>query len=250
MDARKIIILGALSAIAEATGRLYAKDGAELVLVGRNADRLARLAEDLTARGAHRCETRVMDLAEVDDPAATIDEMIASTGGAVDIVFVFYGLLGNQKEEERDLRAARRAIRTNFSSAAEWCLAAANRLEEQKRGVLVAVSSVAGDRGRQSNYIYGAAKAGLSTLMEGIAHRLAPSGAHAVLVKLGFVDTPMTAHIEKKGLLWAKPDTVARRLMTIADRPAAPVVYVPGFWRWIMAIIRNIPAPIFHKTKL
>ena len=250
MNGRKVIILGALSAIAEETARLYARDGFDLVLAARNAEHLRRLADDLLARGAGRCETRALDLASLDDPAAAFDEMVAALGGDVDVVFVFYGVLGHQKVEERDFMAARQSIRVNFASAAEWCLSAANRLEMQKHGVLVAISSVAGDRGRQSNYVYGAAKAGLSTLVEGIAHRLAPTGARAVLVKLGFVDTPMTAHIEKKGLLWAKPRDVARRLVALAEKPSGQTAYVPAFWRLIMAVVRNVPNSIFHKTKL
>lgn len=247
---QKIIILGALSAIAEATARRYANNGAQLVLVARNGERLTDLAQDMKARGAARCDTHVMDLAQVPDPAAAFEEMMVSLGGHVDAVFIFYGLLGDQRHDEHNLAAAARTLRVNFSSAAEWCLACANQLERQKKGVLVAVSSVAGDRGRQSNYIYGAAKAGLSVLVEGIAHRLAPKGAHAVVAKLGFVDTPMTAHIRKKGLLWAKPDDVAEKLIAIADKPDTPVVYVPGFWRLIMTIICNVPSRIFHKTKL
>lgn len=247
---KKIIILGALSGIAEATARLYAADGAQFVLVARNAERLEQLAGDLKVRGAARCETRAMDLAEVTDATTSLDGMAAALDGPVDAVFVFYGLLGNQRHEEQDIAAAALNIRVNFSSAAQWCLAAANLLERQKAGVLVAISSVAGDRGRQSNYIYGAAKAGLSVLVEGIAHRLAPTGAHAVVAKLGFVDTPMTAHIHRKGLLWAKPATVAEKLVAIEQKPATPVVYIPGFWRFIMTIVCHVPAQIFHKTKL
>ncbi len=247
---QKIIILGALSAIAEATARRYASNGAQLVLVARNADRLEQLAQDMKARGAARCDTRTLDLAQETDTTAAFGDMMVALGGQVDAVFVFYGLLGDQRHEEHDIVAAARTLRVNFSSAAEWCLAIANQLEQQKKGVLVAVSSVAGDRGRQSNYIYGAAKAGLTVLVEGIAHRLAPKGAHAVVAKLGFVDTPMTAHIRKKGLLWAKPADVAEKLVAIAQKPDMPVVYVPGFWRLIMAIVCNVPARIFHKTKL
>lgn len=247
---QKIIILGALSGIAEATARQYAAQGAQLLLVARHANRLEQLVQDIKSRGATACHMMAMDLAEVPDVTVAFDEMIAVLGGHVDAVFIFYGLLGNQRHDERDIAAAARNIRVNFSSAAEWCLVTANQLEQQKQGVLVAVSSVAGDRGRQSNYIYGAAKAGLSTLVEGIAHRLAPTGAHAVVAKLGFVDTPMTAHISKKGFLWAKPASVAEQLVAIAAKPDMPVVYVPGFWRLIMAIIRNVPARIFHKTKL
>jgi NAD(P)-dependent dehydrogenase (short-subunit alcohol dehydrogenase family) len=129
-------------------------------------------------------------------------------------------------------------------------MASAAILERQKKGVLLVIGSVAGDRGRQSNYVYGSSKAALGVLVEGIAHRLAPTGARAVVVRLGFVDTPMTAHLDKGGPLWATPSDVARTLKKIIERPSAPVVYVPWFLRPIMAIIRNVPASIFHRTKL
>jgi short-subunit dehydrogenase len=130
-----------------------------------------------------------------------------------------------------------------------WCLAVANQLEFARCGTLVVIGSVAGDRGRQSNYIYGATKAGLGILVEGIAHRLAGSGATAVLVKPGFVDTAMTAHIEKKGALWSSPQKVAAQIRKAAAG-SRPVTYVPGYWRLIMSVIRSVPSVIFHRTKL
>jgi short-subunit dehydrogenase len=245
----KVIILGALSAIAEATARIYAARGDELVLVARSADRLQSLKADLSVRGARLCEVRALDLS-TGSSAVDFPEYVGALGGSVDAVFLFYGVLGDARTEERDIDLAQEHLRVNFSSAAGWCLAAANQLEKQERGVLIVASSVAGDRGRQSNYIYGAAKAGLTVLVQGIAHRLAASGARAVAVKLGFVDSPMTAHIARKGALWAKPAHVAEKLVRIADRRGAPVVYVPSFWRAIMFVVRSVPAPIFHKTKL
>jgi decaprenylphospho-beta-D-erythro-pentofuranosid-2-ulose 2-reductase len=247
---RRVVILGALSAMAEALARLCAARGDALVLAARNPERLDRLRQDLVARGAAACETRALDLAETDDVGAAFGDMVAALGGRADAVFLFYGVLGDQRAEERDLAAARRSIRVNFASAAEWCLAAAALLERQGAGALVVAGSVAGDRGRQSNYVYGASKAGLAVLVEGIAHRLAPTGARAAIARLGFVDTPMTAHVEKKGLLWAEPEGVARRLLRIADGRGGPSVYVPWFWRWIMLIIRNVPAAILHRTRL
>ncbi len=176
--------------------------------------------------------------------------MAAALNGKIDAILLFYGFLGEQTQAERSIEDLRKIIDVNFSSAAAWCVAAAGLLEKQDHGVLIAASSVAGDRGRKSNYIYGAAKAGLTVLVEGIAHRLARTKARAVAVKLGFVDTPMTAHITKGGPLWAKPSDVARRLKQIAEHPDKPIVYVPAFWRPIMFVIRNIPTAIFHRTNL
>ncbi len=247
---RGVIILGATSAMAEATARLYAAEGARLLLVGRRADRLAEVAADLAARGAASAEVAVNDLAHPHDAKAELAGMAARLGPVTDIL-LFYGVLGEQARAEADLAHARDVLQVNFASAAEWCLAAADLLEAQKQGALVVVGSVAGDRGRQSNYVYGASKAGLAVLVQGLAHRLALRGgrARAVLVKPGFVDTPMTGHLPKGGPLWAKPDAVAKVVRAAADKGGA-VVYAPWFWRFILLVIRLLPEPIFHKSKL
>ncbi len=246
--AQHVIILGATSAIGEATARLYADEGARFALAGRGEERLAQLAADLLVRGAACCHTYAMDLSEERDASGVLARM-AETLGRVDLVFLFYGYLGDQRGAEHDLRQAQQILRVNFTSAAEWCLAAASLLERQDSGTMIAISSVAGDRGRRSNYIYGAAKAGLSVLVEGIAHRLARTPARAVVVKLGFVDTPMTRHIPKIGPLWSKPNGVAR-LIKAAAKGKWPVVYIPWFWRPIMWIIRALPAAVIYRTKL
>ena len=174
--------------------------------------------------------------------------MAAAIGG-LDAVLMFYGTLGDNARAEKDQSEARQILQTNFMSAAEWSLAAADLIESQNHGSLVVVGSVAGDRGRQSNYIYGAAKGGIGLLVQGLAHRLARVGGRAVVIKPGFVDTPMTAGLDKQGPLWAQPDAVAK-IIKKAATGSSPVVYAPGFWRWIMLAIRAVPAPVFHKTKL
>ena len=248
MSAEKVIILGAASAMAEALARIYAAEGASLVLVGRRPERLEEMAADLCVRGA-TVEIAPADLDQADGAA---ERLSAWSGGApIAAVHLFYGVLTDQTRAEADLGYAQATLTTNFTSAALWSLAAANLLEAQRRGVLVVVGSVAGDRGRQSNYVYGAAKAGLGALVQGIAHRLALRGgaAHAGLVKPGFVDTPMTDHLPKGGPLWASPEAVARRIRKAADGKA-PVVYAPAFWQLIMLVIRLLPAPIFHRRPL
>ena len=249
----RIIALGALSAIGEATLRLYAQEGARLVLVGRgNAkpgdERLKALALDLEARGAKSAVVWPLELVGCADPRAELARMAGAIGG-LDSVLLFYGALGDHALAETDMAEARRILATNFTSAAEWSMAAADLIEAQNHGSLVVIGSVAGDRGRQSNYIYGAAKGGLALLVQGLAHRLARCGGRAVVIKPGFVDTPMTAGLAKGGPLWAKPDAVARIIKKAAAN-GSPVVYAPGFWRWIMLAIRATPSPVFHKTKL
>jgi short-subunit dehydrogenase len=244
---KRIAVLGAASAIAEAAARLWAADGARLALVGRNADRLEAIASDLRARGAAAAEILVADCASANAVAA-FDEIAERLGG-LDVVLLAYGLLGEQSELERDPAAAAGLLNTNFVSAAGWCLAAADRFERQRSGALLVIGSVAGDRGRASNYIYGASKAGLGVLVQGLAHRLAKSGARAVLIKPGFVDTPMTAHIGRKGPLWAQPEVVGQAIVKAADK-GGPIAYAPFYWRGIMAVIRGVPSPIFHRTGL
>jgi decaprenylphospho-beta-D-erythro-pentofuranosid-2-ulose 2-reductase len=246
-ELRRVLILGATSAIAEAAARIWAAQRARLLLIGRGASKLEAIAADLKVRGASEVIPIALDCAAA-DPAVEMKRFVEILG-APDVVLLAYGVLGNQRQLESDPAAMADLLRTNFNSAASWCLEVATVLERRRAGALVVIGSVAGDRGRQSNYIYGASKAGLAVLVEGIAHRLAPSGARAVLVKPGFVDTPMTAAIRPKGLLWAKPEAIGAKIVKVADR-GGPVVYAPAFWRAIMSVIRNVPSGIFHKTKL
>jgi decaprenylphospho-beta-D-erythro-pentofuranosid-2-ulose 2-reductase len=238
----RIVALGALSDIAAATLRRYAGAGVDMILFARDETRLERLADDLRVRGA-AVRTVAGDLADPDAPAA-LEGL-----GEVDLFLLAYGVLGDQRALERDLRAAHALIEVNFASAALWCLAAANVLERQGRGTLAVIGSVAGDRGRQSNYLYGATKAGLATLVEGLDHRLSRRGARALLVKPGFVDTAMTAHLGAKGPLWASADRVGAIIQRSVARGRA-VTYAPGFWRYIMTVIGLLPRPIFHRTQL
>jgi short-subunit dehydrogenase len=246
---RKVIILGALSAIAIATARIYAAEGASLMLVARNEARLKGLADDLRARGAVRVDMAVMDL---EAASAAADSQLAAwsrTLGGIDHVLVIYGYLGSQEKASADLVELDRILSSNFTTAVRWCEAAARILRAQKHGSIVGVSSVAGDRGRQSNYAYGAAKGGFALYLQGLAHSLAKSGVRAVAVKPGFVDTPMTDGMNKSGALWAKPAQIGRAIRRAADK-GGPIQYAPPLWRMIMLVIRSVPAFVFHKTKL
>ncbi|HET6160020.1 MAG TPA: SDR family NAD(P)-dependent oxidoreductase [Dongiaceae bacterium] len=246
MTTRTALILGGTSAIAEAVARLFAAEGMRLLLVGRSAGRLQAIASDLTARGASSVEIETVDLVAETAIHAVFDRLVAKLGGRVDYALICHGYLGDQPLAERDQVEAGRILSANFSSAALWALTAAGHLRRQGHGSLVVLGSVAGDRGRRANFVYGAAKAGIATLCEGIAHEFAATGPKAVIVKIGPTDTPMTDGFDKRGVLWSKPEKVASIIRRAADGKS-PVVYAPGFWRWIMMIIKAIPAPIFNR---
>lgn len=244
----KIVVLGATSEIAEAACCHLARDKASFLLVARDADRLKAVSHNLKILGAATVLTATADLATA-DPAASLQQWTQQLDG-VDAVILAYGQLGDQALLAQDLTAARALIDVNYSSAAGWCLASANMLEAQNEGILLVIGSVAGDRGRQSNYIYGSTKSALATLVAGIAHRLAPTKAHALLIKPGQVASAMTAHMDQSGPLWSTPKIVGQCIANSIRRPKSGVIYTPSYWKWIMLIIRSVPSIIFHRTKL
>ncbi len=239
-----VLIIGATSGIAQATARLYASEGATLVLAGRQKGRLEQIATDLRLRGAASATSIVADFL-TPDPRAAWQELWTGHG-PFDHVLIAYGVLGDNELAEHEPNAAQEILAVNFTSAAAWCLLIADDIERRGSGSLVVLGSVAGDRGRRSNYIYGAAKAGLAALIQGISHRFADKGPRAVIVKPGPTDTPMTASMKKGGPLWATAEQVAKIVRRAADT-GGPVQYAPARWRWIMLIIGAIPARIFNK---
>lgn len=248
---RHVAILGATSAIAEETARLLAADGANLALVARSSERLAAIAADLRIRGAGAVVTRLCDLVETPPSEAFFNDLAGELGG-LDVVLIAHGVLGDQSAAEHAPDEAVRLIDANFVSAAGWALAAAQVLERTSgsQGVVAAIGSVAGDRGRASNFVYGAAKGGLGILMQGMAHKAAlRGGPRAVIFKLGFVDTPMTASLPKGGPLWATPDAVARVIVKGLSGDSA-IVYGPWFWRYILLVIRFLPERVFSRINL
>lgn len=227
--------------------RVYAARGADLGLLGSSADRLADLSADLCVRGAGKIKALAIDLSEPPSYEAVIGEFAGEMGG-IDVLILAYGKLGDQARARGDLQHAAEILTTNFTSAALWLLAAAKCMNGE--GTIAVFSSVAGDRGRRSNYVYGSAKGGLAVLAQGMAHELAGNGPRIIIVKPGFVITPMTEGMRRSGPLWTGAQRAARIVVNAIDRKRGPVVYVPGFWRWIMLIIRLVPAPIFHRTRL
>lgn len=244
----KIVILGATSAIATAVARIYAARGESLFLVARDQTKLQALICDLEVRGVKTLASAVADLGDSSHHANLLDAAEAALGG-LDVVLIAYGSLPDQKECEGSVEKTLAEINTNGLSVISICTLIANRFEARKAGAIAVIGSVAGDRGRQSNYVYGAAKGMVSTFLEGLRNRLAKANVAVITIKPGFVDTPMTAHIAKEGPLWATPKRVAEIIVRSIDRRDA-IVYAPSFWRIIMLIIRHIPETVFKRLPL
>ncbi|MGZ5046518.1 MAG: SDR family oxidoreductase [Usitatibacter sp.] len=247
MTIERVVVFGATSAIAQAVARRLAARGARLHLVGRDAAKLEAVRADLAARGSPSATASVADLDLLDRHHALLDEA-ESALGSIDAALIAQGTLPDQRACEADFALAARALHTNFTSPASLASELANRFEARGAGTIVAISSVAGDRGRASNYVYGTAKAALSTFLEGLHARLHAKGVRVVTVKPGFVDTPMTAGFTK-GALWATPDQVAAGIVKAMDRGTREA-YLPWFWGPIMFVIRHLPARIFLRLKI
>jgi len=247
VSGKKILIVGATSAIAEATARLWAARGDALYLLARNRERAQAIADDLKLRGATDAQAGALDVADFSAHAGAIDRAIASLGG-LDIALFAHGTLPDQARCDADTDYALREFAVNATAT----IALANRIvrvfEAQGFGALAAISSVAGDRGRASNHLYGAAKAAVGAYLSGLRQRLNPRGIDVATIKPGFVDTPMTAAF-KKSALWAKPERIAHGIVRAIDKRRS-VVYLPWFWRPIMAVIRAIPEFLFRRIKL
>lgn len=240
-----VLILGATSDIARAIARHYAEAGRPLLLAARNPARLAGDAADLTLRHGVPVGTFAFDILDTDAHEAFLDSLPALPRTVVCVV----GLLGSQPDSERDFAAADLVLRTNLSGPVGILGAVANRMEVRGSGTIVGISSVAGDRGRASNYVYGAAKAGFTAFLSGLRNRLARKGVHVVTVKPGFVRTRMTEGMKLPGPLTAEADEVAKAVLA-AEARGRDIVYVRPAWRAVMAVIRALPEGIFKKTSL
>lgn len=244
-----VLIIGATSAIATATARLYAqKYKANFFLVARDEARLTELKDDLAVRGATAITTKVTDLANDADYPLWIEEAFTAFKH-IDVTLIAHGVLSNQKECEQDVLKMQQTMHINGFSALSMLTELGNRYERQGQGTIAFISSVAGDRGRSSNYVYGASKAVVTTFLQGLRVRLAKVGVHVLTIKPGFVDTPMTAEFDKSGPLWAKPEDIAAGIEKAIVK-GKNEVYLPFFWRYIMLIILHIPNIIFNKLSL
>lgn len=238
--AKRVLILGASSAIAADIARLYASEGARLHLIGRSEEKLAALAHELGDATSLRAGA---DFTDMDGIGAWIEEGISLLGG-LDVALIAHGLIGDQRLSEREHAEAQRIIVTNFTSAVAMLIPLANHFEAQGSGHIAVLSSVAGDRGRPRNYSYGASKGALTLYLQGVRSRLWPKvGVHTL--KLGPVDTPMTVE-HPKNPLFADSPAVAQQVVRAIER-GTPEAYVPWFWRPIMFVVRNCPEPVYQR---
>ena len=242
---KKILIIGATSAIAEHCARIWATRGDQLYLVARNQDKLEIMQKDLTVRGAAKIGIYAMDVNDYGSHTKMLN-MVQKALNGFDTVLIAHGTLSNQKSCELDVDIALQEINTNALSTIALLTHIANHFQGKKNGTIAVISSVAGDRGRASNYVYGSAKAMVTTFTSGLRQRLYKYNVAVVIIKPGFVDTPMTSEF-KKGLLWVKPDYVAKKTVEAIDKKKDEI-YVPIFWCGIMALIKLLPEKIFKGS--
>jgi len=243
---KKVLIIGATSAIAEHCARIWSARGDELYLVARNEAHLQTIAADLKVRGASGVSINCVDLNEIGRHVELLDAAENAMGG-VDVVLIAHGTLSNQASCELSVEETLAEIQTNALSTVSLLTTIANRFEAKREGTICVISSVAGDRGRASNYVYGSAKAMITAFTSGMRQRLHKSNVAVVTIKPGFVDTPMTAEFNK-GLLWAKPNSVSKEIVKAIDVKKAEI-YAPAYWLVIMKVISIIPQSIFKRMK-
>jgi short-subunit dehydrogenase len=243
---KPVLILGAKSDMAKATAEFYAKNGWNLSLAGRNV-----IAELSTFSGRlkddYGCEINLYDLDVLDFQSHS--EFYKSLPQKPDGIICFIGLLGDQKKSEIEFSETKIVIDSNFTGIVSILNIFANYFEEKEAGFIVAVSSVAGDRGRKSNYTYGSAKAALNAYLSGLRNRLASKNVHVMTVKPGFVATKMTKNLDLPGLITVNPNYVGKKIFKMQQR-RADQIYIPGYWYFIMTFIKLIPERIFKKINI
>jgi decaprenylphospho-beta-D-erythro-pentofuranosid-2-ulose 2-reductase len=242
----RVLILGATSSIARALATCFARDGAALYLAARDAGEAARIAADLTVRTGARVCAGAFDATDYERHPELLSRAASELGGLNGVALCF-GVLGDHSIAARDAACARRIIAENFTAAASFLTEAANYMAAQRSGFIIVLGSVAGERGRASNYVYGSAKGALALFAQGLRARLLRSGVHILTVKLGVVDTRMT-YGRTRSMLAVSPTTAAHGIYAAWCRQA-DVAYVPRFWRPIMAAVRATPERLFKYAR-
>lgn len=243
-----ILIIGANSAIAKQCARIWAKRNDNLYLVSRNQEELKKTSADLKTRGAFQVFNQCIDLTEINNHPSLLENIKIKFKEEIDLVLIAHGTLSDQKICEKNIENTLKEININAISTISLLTLIANYFEKRKKGTIAIISSVAGDIGKASNYIYGSAKAMVATFASGLRQRLNKSNISVITIKLGFVDTPMTASF-KKGVLWSSPKKIAKKIISTIDNKKDEV-YLPFFWKIIIIFIKLIPQKIFKKLNL
>ncbi len=243
---KNILIIGATSSIAKNCAKIWANEKNNFYLTGRNKIKLNQVVSELKEQGNQVVMSKAIDLNKINNYSIFINEII-SEFKKIDIVLIAHGSLGDQKESELNLDKMMEEINTNALSTISLLTILANYFEKQKNGSIAVISSVAGEKGRAQNYVYGSSKAMVTTFLSGLRQRLNDKNVAVITIKLGMVDTPMTKQF-KKGFLWSKPDKVAKKIVT-AIKNNNEEVYIPKFWWLIVSFIKLLPNKIFKKIK-
>lgn len=244
---KKILVIGAASTIAFATEKLMAQKGARFFLTDLKKERLEAISLDLNARFKAESAICEFDVTDYNSHEKIFNSAIEFLGD-IDIVLIAHGTLPKQELMQTDHMAAVREFNVNALSVISLSTIVLNYFEQRNSGTLCVISSVAGDRGRMSNYLYGSAKGAVSLFLQGARNRLSATNVKVITIKPGMVDTAMTADMPKN-FLFAKPEAVAAGILNAIIR-GKDIAYVPGFWRLVMFIIKHIPESIFKKLKL
>lgn len=245
MSKNTVMILGARSDIAMAVAHRFANEGYDLQLAARNSENMHKDKLDIELRYQIKVTLHNFDALEL----KSHDELLDSLPILPNIAVCAVGLLGNQKINERDIETTTKIIRSNFEGPVSILSALANRFEQRGSGTLIGISSVAGERGRAANYIYGSAKSGFTTFLSGLRNRMTSKGVHIITVLPGFVDTKMTNRLDLPSKLTAKPDDVAVAIIK-ATKKRRDIIYIKSIWRQIMFVIKCIPEKIFKTLNL
>jgi len=242
-----VLILGATSRVANRVARCYAEAGHPVYLAEPDLAEAERIAADIAIRTGAETLAGAFDALDFDAHPAFVDA-VEEALGPIEVALVAFGLMGDQEDSEQDFAKAHRVIDVNYTGAASICEAIARRMSERGEGSIIGISSVAGDRGRRSNYFYGSAKGAFRLYLQGLRARMHPLGVHVMTVRLGFVDTRMTFGM-KTGIPIASPEAVARALYR-AQQQGVDTLYYPPFWAGIMGIIKAIPESVFKRLSL
>jgi len=246
---KSVLVLGSVSAVGKAIAHEFAKEGYSLLLADIETEENQRIAKDIQIRYRVYCDTLFFDAGDIDSHPAFLDKVVEKINGLPEGLVICFGYMPVQQEGQKDFKLIKRTIDINFTGAVSILERVIGRFEERNHGFAIIISSVAGDRGRKSNYIYGSTKGALTRYVEGLQHRLSSTKVHVLLVKPGFMDTAMTYGLNLPQRLLASPEE-AGRMIHKAWKRKKHVVYVKWFWKYIMLIIQHLPRFVFHRTQL